>query len=105
MRYSACGQDPPSSSGHRRKARKRRKRSLRVTPGRYSAARSAEAEYEPDLNQRVLRNLLGIRSPRDMAYVEQRELIMQIESAIVRFTPDHCSLRGISGCTSNGWVI
>ncbi|HEU4624651.1 MAG TPA: Fic family protein [Steroidobacteraceae bacterium] len=82
MQCSACGNDPPSS-GPRRKTRKRRARATHG--GRYLAARRSETEYEPGSNGRVLANLLGIRSAREMARVEQREFIRTAHYAVQQY--------------------
>src|SRR5216684_9310109 len=61
---------------------------------RYAAA-GAEAEFEPGSRRRVLRNLLGIRSVREMERVESEELLSTTRNAIEeidadqRFTADH----------------
>ena len=59
------------------------------------AATGAEAEFEPGSRGRVLRNLLGIRSVREMERVESEELLAATRRAIEetnadqRFTADH----------------
>jgi cell filamentation protein len=87
MQFSACGHDPPSSSGKRRKTRSSAR--IRRTSGRYQVHRHAELEYEPGSNRRVLKNLLGICSSRKMARVEQRELIRTTEWAVRAYGPNH----------------
>jgi len=91
MQFSACGNDPPSSSGKRRKARKRRPRSVRASRagGRYDVLRHAETQYQPGSNRRVLQNLLSIRSVREMARVEQREFIRMSGTAVRTYEPHH----------------
>jgi cell filamentation protein len=60
---------------------------------RYSA-HGAEAEFEPGTRRRVLRNVRGIRSVREMAWVESECLIEATQRMIdatqtdQRFTPD-----------------
>lgn len=49
----------------------------------------AEAEFESGSRGRVLRNLLGIRSAREMARVESDALLAAQENMIERFSPDH----------------
>ena len=49
--------------------------------GRYDAA-GMEAEFEPGSRQRVLRNLLGIRSVRDMQKAESRALYLATQALI-----------------------
>lgn len=56
--------------------------------GRY-ASRGPEAEFEPGSRGRVLRNLLGIRSAREMARAESRALLVAQEQLVERFSPDH----------------
>lgn len=56
--------------------------------GRYVAA-GPEAESEPGSRGRVLRNLLGIRSAREMAIAESRALLRAQERLIQRFSVDH----------------
>lgn len=56
--------------------------------GRY-AARGPEAEFEPGSRGRVLRNLMGIRSAREMARAESRALLVAQEQLVERFSPDH----------------
>ena len=46
------------------------------------AATGAEAEFEPGSRGRVLRNLLGIRSVREMERVESEELLATTRRAI-----------------------
>jgi cell filamentation protein len=91
MHCSACGNDPPSSSGPRRKARKRRARATRTgaNSGRYVAARRSETEYEPGSRGRVLRNLLGIRSAREMARIEDDELTRTMVWAVGEYKATH----------------
>jgi cell filamentation protein len=40
---------------------------------RYDASDLEEAQFEPGSRGRVLKNLLGIKSQREMDWVEQRE--------------------------------
>jgi len=56
--------------------------------GRYDAA-GMEAEFEPGSRRRVLRNLLGIRSVREMEQAESDALLAVQEGMIDRFTLDH----------------
>jgi hypothetical protein len=61
---------------------------------RYTAT-GAEAEFEPGSRRRVLRNLLGIRSVREMEKMESEELLTTTRRAIEetsadqRFTADN----------------
>ena len=56
--------------------------------GRY-AAHGQEAEFEPGSGNRVLRNLIGIRSMREMARAESRALLSAQERLVDSFSPDH----------------
>lgn len=56
--------------------------------GRY-AAKGPEAEFEPGSRGRVLRNLLGIRSVREMARAESRALVDAQERLVDTFSPEH----------------
>src|SRR5690242_7025342 len=91
MQCSARGNDPPSSSGPRRKRRRRRARSTRgsAASGRYLGAHQWETEYEPGSRGKVMRNLLSIRSARDMAHVEESELVRTIAWATQKYGPRH----------------
>jgi cell filamentation protein len=57
-------------------------------PGRYDAS-GVEAEFEPGSKRRVLRNLLGIRSVREMERAESDALLEAQEKMIDRFTLNH----------------
>lgn len=63
---------------------------VRCAGGRYRANGSSEARYEPGSNRRVLRNLMGIRSVREMDRVEQRGLFRTTEWALGSFRASHC---------------
>lgn len=91
MQCSASGNDPPSSSRPRRKARRRGARSTRIseTSGRYLAARRSETEHEPGSRGTVLRNLLGIRSAREMAHIEESELARTTDWAAEKYSRAH----------------
>jgi len=56
--------------------------------GRY-AAEGPEAEFEPGSRGRVLRNLLGIRSAREMARVESRALLDAQERLVEMYSLEH----------------
>src|SRR4051794_5928661 len=60
----------------------------RCAGGRYRADGSSEARYEPGSNRRVLSNLLGIRSVREMNRVEERELIRTTDWAMRSYERD-----------------
>lgn len=51
------------------------------TVNRYTA-QGTEAEFEPGSRRRVLRNLAGIRSVREMARLESERLVMATERLI-----------------------
>lgn len=55
---------------------------------RYTA-QGLETEFEPGSRGRVLRNLIGIRSVREMARVESRALLGAQERLVERFSLDH----------------
>lgn len=55
---------------------------------RYTA-QGPEAEFEPGSRGRVLRNLLEIRSAREMARAESRALLGAQERLVERFSLDH----------------
>lgn len=71
---------------------------MRSMTDRY-AATGLEAQFEPGSRRRVLRNLLGIRSVREMATAESIALVSATRKAIEktgaeqRFTADH--IRGL----------
>jgi len=56
--------------------------------GRY-AAHGPEAEFEPGSRNRVLRNLPGIRSAREMARAESQALLSAQERLVDSFSSDH----------------
>ena len=56
--------------------------------GRYAAV-GPEAEFEPGSRGRVLRNLLGIRSAREMARAESRALLDAQERLVETHSLDH----------------
>ena len=56
--------------------------------GRYDAA-GTEAEFEPGSHRRVLRNLLGIRSVREMEQAESQALYTVTQKLIDETSPDH----------------
>jgi cell filamentation protein len=68
MRYSLC-RACPRAELHRARTR------VRCAGGRYRADGHSEARYEPGSDRRVLSNLLGIRSAREMDRAEERELV------------------------------
>ena len=58
------------------------------TAGRY-AAKGPEAEFEPGSRGRVLRNLRGIRSVRELARAESRALLDAQERLVEMYSPGH----------------
>ena len=52
--------------------------------------RGVETEFEPASRGRVLRNLLGIRSVREMSHAESAALVHVQEQLVDLFSPDHC---------------
>lgn len=67
-----------------------RRARVRCAGGRYRADGSSEARYEPGSNRRVLRNLLGIKSTREMERVEERELTRTVSWALRSYENDRC---------------
>lgn len=65
-----------------------RGRTTRDRKGRYRAS-GLEAESEPGSRGRVLRNLLGIRSAREMARRESAALVAATERLVDTFSADH----------------
>ena len=66
-----------------------RRTSVRCAGGRYRADGASEARYEPGSNRRVLKNLLGIRSVREMDRVEQHRLLQVTDWAVDAFPNNH----------------
>lgn len=55
---------------------------------RYDVSGLEEAQFEPGSRRRVLKNLLGIKSKREMDRVEQREQIRALEDLLWQYGPD-----------------
>ena len=55
---------------------------------RYDVSGLEEAKFEPKSHRRVLKNLLGIKSKREMDRVEQHEQIRALEDLLWRYGPD-----------------
>lgn len=55
---------------------------------RYDVSGLEEAQFEPGSRKRVLKNLLGIKSTREMDQVEQRDQMLAMESLVEIFGPD-----------------
>lgn len=57
--------------------------------GRYDTSTLAEDQYEPGSRRRVLKNLLGITSKRDMDEREAREQMRTFQELLRIYSPDH----------------
>ena len=57
---------------------------------RYDVSGLVEAQYEPGSRSRVLKNLLGIKTKREMDRVEQREQIRALEELLRIYDENHC---------------
>lgn len=57
--------------------------------GRYDASKSVEGQFEPGSRGRVLKNLLGIKSKREMNQVEVREHRRALEKLIGMYDKTH----------------
>jgi len=57
--------------------------------GRYDASGLVEAQFEPGSRRRVLKNLLGVKTRREMDRVEQREQFRALEQLIELYGQDH----------------
>jgi cell filamentation protein len=57
--------------------------------GRYAIKGLDEAEFEPGSRDRVLKNLLGIKSKREMDRVEAREQLRAMEQFIALYDQSH----------------
>lgn len=57
--------------------------------GRYDASKLVEGQFEPGSHGRVLRNLLGIKSKREMDQAEARELRGTLEKLIRTYDQQH----------------
>jgi len=57
--------------------------------GHYDASGLIEAQFEPGSQGRVLKNLLGIKSKREMDQVEAREQFRALEELIRIYDQDH----------------
>ena len=91
MPFSACRRPAGLPTRYRSKARRLRECLARIRrdSGRYQIIRRTETQYEPGSRRRVLGNLLGIRSAREMDRVEQRELIRTTKWALRHYRRDH----------------
>lgn len=56
---------------------------------RYDTSGLVEAQYEPGSRGRVLKNLLGIKTKREMDRVEEREQFRTLEELIRIYGPSH----------------
>ena len=57
--------------------------------GRYAIKGLDEAEFEPGSGGRVLKNLLGIKSKREMDKVEAREQLRAVDELVEMYGPNH----------------
>jgi cell filamentation protein len=57
--------------------------------GRYGSSGMVEDQYEPESRRRVLKNLLGIRSKRQMDELEAKTQALALEYFIHHFDEDH----------------
>jgi cell filamentation protein len=60
-----------------------------IKTGRYDVSGLIEAQYQPGSRGRVLRNLIGITSKREMDEVEAREQKRALEEMLSVYTLDH----------------
>ena len=56
---------------------------------RYDASELEEAQFEPGSRGRVLKNLLGVKSQRQMDRVEQREQLRSLDELLSMYGPGH----------------
>jgi len=57
--------------------------------GRYDTSLMEEAQFEPGSRGRVLKNLLGIKSKREMDRVEAREQLRALDALVGIYGPTH----------------
>lgn len=57
--------------------------------GHYDASSLIEAQFEPGSRGRVLRNLLGIKSKREMDQVEAQEQLRTLEELVRIYDQTH----------------
>lgn len=60
-----------------------------ISGDRYDTSGLVEAQYEPGSEGRVLRNLLGVVDPAEMARIETKALLHATEHALDEIEPDH----------------
>lgn len=56
---------------------------------RYDTAGLEEAEFEPGSRRRVLKNLLGVTSKREMDRIEGRQQVLALEKLVTLYDNDH----------------
>lgn len=56
---------------------------------RYNTAGLEEAEFEPGSRRRVLKNLLGVTSKREMDRIEGRQQVLALEKLVTLYDNDH----------------
>jgi cell filamentation protein len=57
--------------------------------GRYDVSGLPEAQFEPDSNEHVLRNRLGIKSPKEMDDTEARALEKAMAELVGKYDEKH----------------
>lgn len=74
--------------------------------GRYDTSSLIEDQYESGSRGRVLKNLLGIKSKREMSRIETHELLNATKALIETIDQDHrFTKEDISICIACGWVL
>ena len=72
---------------------------------RYDTVDLDESQFEPGSRQRVLKNLLGITSKREMDQLEGREQVRSLEDVAAFFDKDHRFIAAMSAVfTKSGWA-
>ena len=78
--------------------------SLTNNPGKYTTEGLAEAEFEPGSRGRVLKNLLGIKSKREMDRHEAQELFRALSESAAKYDRAH-SFTGDDICSMHkAWL-
>ena len=71
---------------------------------RYDTADLDENQFEPGSRHRVLKNLLGITSKREMDQLEGREQVRSLEDVAAFFDKDHRFIAADVCITKSGWA-
>ena len=58
-------------------------------PGRYDVSKLLEGQFEPGSRGRVLKNLLGIKSKREMDRVEAKEQLRAVDELVEIYDRSH----------------